>query len=131
MCLLLWHPVFLHFASVGDNVKCIVVTRVCVCLSVCLSVRGCMPTLLYVIWGSGRGCPLVVHYWADLQSVHGLCCYGNARNAQQSPVVIHQARRTHCACTHAPVIKSMHLLHAQRYLQPTKPFHFVYTAGVL
>jgi len=23
------------------------------------------------------GCPLVVHYWADLQSVHGLCCYGN------------------------------------------------------
>jgi len=23
-------------------------------------------------WGSGRGCPLVVHYWADLQSVHVL-----------------------------------------------------------
>ena len=23
------------------------------------------------------GCPLVVHYWADLQSVHGLRCYGN------------------------------------------------------
>jgi len=21
--------------------------------------------------------PLVVHYWADLQSVHGLHCYGN------------------------------------------------------
>jgi len=21
--------------------------------------------------------PLVVHYWADLQSVHGLRCYGN------------------------------------------------------
>jgi len=51
---------------------------VCVCLSVC----GCMPTLLHgprctVTWGSGRGCPLVVHYWADLQSVHGLRCYGN------------------------------------------------------
>ena len=30
-----------------------------------------------VTWGSGRGCPLVVHYWADLQSVHGLRCYGN------------------------------------------------------
>ena len=30
-----------------------------------------------VIWGIGRGCPLVVHYWADLQSVHGLRCYGN------------------------------------------------------
>jgi len=25
----------------------------------------------------GRGCPLVVHCWADLQSVHGLRCYGN------------------------------------------------------
>jgi len=31
-----------------------------------------------VTWGSGRGCPLVVHYWVDLQSVHGLRCYGNA-----------------------------------------------------
>jgi len=27
--------------------------------------------------GRGRGCPLVVHYWADLQSVHRLRCYGN------------------------------------------------------
>jgi len=46
--------------------------------SVC--VRGRMPTLCTdpdVAWGSGRGCPLVVHYWADLQLVHGLCCYGN------------------------------------------------------
>ena len=25
--------------------------------------------------GHGRGCPLVVLYWADLQSVHGLRCY--------------------------------------------------------
>jgi len=24
-----------------------------------------------------RGCPLVVYYWTDLQSVHGLSCYGN------------------------------------------------------
>jgi len=30
-----------------------------------------------VTWGTGRGCPLVVHYWADLQSVHGLRCCGN------------------------------------------------------
>ena len=49
------------------------VTRICV--SVCVSVRGCMDP--GVTWGNGRGCPLVVHYWADLQSVHGLCCYGN------------------------------------------------------
>jgi len=38
-------------------------------LCVCLSVRGRMPTLLHVPGcnlGSGRGCPLVVHYGADL-----------------------------------------------------------------
>jgi len=27
--------------------------------------------------GNGRGCPLVVHCWADLQSVHGFRCYDN------------------------------------------------------
>ena len=43
----------LHFACVVDDVKCIVVTRVCVC--VCLSVRGCTPTLLH-----GPGCNLGV-----------------------------------------------------------------------
>jgi len=65
-----------------DDAKCIVVTRVCLCVCafVCLSLRGRMPTLLHgsgCNLGSGRGCPLVVHYWADLQSVHGLRCYGN------------------------------------------------------
>jgi len=30
-----------------------------------------------VTWGNGSGCPLVVHYWADLQSVHGFRCYDN------------------------------------------------------
>jgi len=66
----------LHFAWVVDDAKCIVVTRVCVCLSV----HGRTPTILH-----GPGCnlgawqrlPLVVHYWADLQSGHGLRCYGN------------------------------------------------------
>jgi len=45
-----------------------------------VSVHGRMPTLLHgpvCKLGSGRGCPLVVHYWADLQSVHGLRGYGN------------------------------------------------------
>jgi len=68
----------LHFAWVVDDAKCIVVT--CVCVSVCMSVRGRMPTLLHgpgCNLRSGRGCPLVVHCWADLQSVHGLRCYGN------------------------------------------------------
>jgi len=30
-----------------------------------------------VTWGNGRGCPLVVHYWADSQSVHGFRYYDN------------------------------------------------------
>ena len=93
--------------------------RLCVCLCVCLSVR--MPTLLQgpgCNLGSGRGCPLVVHYWADLQSMHGFRCYGNnTRNAWQSPVVIRQAHRTHYACTHAPAIESTRLLRARCYLQ--------------
>jgi len=50
-------------------------------LCVCVSVRGRTPTLLHgdadVTWGRGRSCPLVVHYWADLQSALGLRCYGN------------------------------------------------------
>jgi len=47
--------------------------------SVCLTVSGRTPTLLHdsdVTWGRGGGCPLVVHYWADLQSGHVLRCYG-------------------------------------------------------
>jgi len=70
-----------------------VVKRVCVsvCLSVCLSAAACPHEVMMVsvevrvelctdpdvTWGSGRGCLLVVYYWADLQSVHGMCCYGN------------------------------------------------------
>jgi len=45
-----------------------------VCLCVCLSVRGRTSTLCTdpdVTWVSGRDCPLVVHYWTNLQSVHG------------------------------------------------------------
>ena len=48
---------------------------VCVCLSVAVRPHYC--TDPDVTWRHGSGCPLVVHYWADLQSVHGLRCYGN------------------------------------------------------
>jgi len=53
--------------------------RLCVCLCVCVSAAVCPHYCIDpdVTWGRGRGCPLVVHYWADLQSVHGLRCYGN------------------------------------------------------
>ena len=79
------HELLLHFAWVVDDAKCIVVTRVClslcvcVCLCVCLSaaVRPHYCTDPDVNWRRGRGCPLVVHYWTDLQSVHRLRCYGN------------------------------------------------------
>jgi len=49
-------------------------------LCVCLSVRRRIPTLLHgprCKWGNGRGCPLVVQCWVDLQSVHGFRCYDN------------------------------------------------------
>jgi len=48
------------------------------CVSMCLSVRGRMPTLLHRPGCNLRkwyGVPLVMHYWAVLQSVHGLRCY--------------------------------------------------------
>jgi len=51
-----------------------------ICMFVCLSVPHPISTLLHrpdVTWENGTGCPLVVHYWADLQSVHGFCCYDN------------------------------------------------------
>jgi len=85
LSVLWWHLVntvtSLHFAWVVDYEKCVVATCicVCVCLSVCLSSAACPHycTDRDVTWGSGRGCPLAVHYWADLQSVQGLHCYGN------------------------------------------------------
>jgi len=54
-------------------------------LCVCVSVPGRMPTLLHGpgcnLWAA-RGCPLVMHYWADLQSVHELRCYSNITRTQ-------------------------------------------------
>jgi len=54
--------------------------RLRVCLSDCLSVPRRILILLHgpgCNLGDDRGCPLVVHYWADLQSVHGFRCYDN------------------------------------------------------
>jgi len=55
--------------------------RLWVCVSVCLSVCPSLAAFPHyctdpdVTWGNGRGCPLVVHYWADLQSVHAFRYY--------------------------------------------------------
>ena len=68
--------------------------RLCVCLCVCVlsaAVRPHYCTDPDVTWGSGRRCPLVVHYWADFQSVHGLRCYGNitrTRNVSEYVLVL-------------------------------------------
>jgi len=63
--------------------------RRCVCLSAAVRPHNC--TDPDVAWGSGRRCPLVVHYWADLQSGHGLHCYGNitrTRNVSKYMLVL-------------------------------------------
>ena len=63
---------------------------VCVCLCVCLSLAACPHycTDPDVTWGMA-GCPLVVHYWADLQSVHAFRCYDNiAPNAKCRRVLV-------------------------------------------
>ena len=57
--------------------KCILITATCVsgCLSLATFPHYC--TDPDVTWGNGRGCPLVVHYWADMQLVHEFHCYDN------------------------------------------------------
>ena len=65
------------------------VTRVCVCLSLAACPHYC--TDLDVTWGNGRECPLLVHYWVDLQSVRGFRCSGNSAEREMSA----------SACTHS------------------------------
>ena len=61
--------------------KCILATAVCVsfCVSVCLSIaafpNNC--TDPDISSGNGTGVPSVVHYWADLKSMHGFRCCDN------------------------------------------------------
>ena len=75
--------------------------RLCVSLSVCLSAAACLhycmdPDVTWEWYG-------IVHYWADLQSVHGLRCYGNTMEIRGSAHSgnpsgpPHAARTTH-AC---------------------------------
>ena len=99
--------------------------RLCasVCMSACLSAAACLHYCMdpdVTCW-SGRGWPLVVHCWADLQSVYGLCCYGNTRNAWQSPVVICQAHRTHYACPERLCVVKWVLIHSAENRQSPKP----------
>ena len=62
--------------------------RLCVCLSLAAFTHYC--TDPDVSWRNGRGFRLVVHYWADLQSVHEFCCHDNiAPNAKCRPVLVY------------------------------------------
>jgi len=62
------------------------------CMSVCLLSLTAFPhycTDPYVTWSNGRGCPLVAHCCADLQSVHGFRCYDNiAPNVKCQQVLV-------------------------------------------
>jgi len=64
--------------------------RLCVCLSAAACPHYC--TDPDVTWGSGiEDASLVVHCWVDLQSVHGLRCYGNitrTRNVSEYMLVL-------------------------------------------
>jgi len=66
-------------------------SQVCLCVPVCLSLAT-FPQYCRdpgVRWGNGSGCPLVVHYWPNLQSVHGFHCYDNiAPNAKYQRVLV-------------------------------------------
>jgi len=55
----------------------LVVTAVCVCVCLSLTSFPHYCTDPDVSWGNGMGCPVVVHYWADLQLVHRFRCYDN------------------------------------------------------
>jgi len=50
------------------------------CRCVCLSIPRRIPTLLHgpgCNLGNGMWCPVVVHCWVDLQSVHEFRCFDN------------------------------------------------------
>jgi len=61
--------------------------HLCVCLFLAAFPHYC--TKQDVTLGNDRGCPLVVHYWADLQLVHGFRGYDNiVPNAKCQQVLV-------------------------------------------
>jgi len=61
--------------------------RMCVCLSVDAFPYYC--TDPDVTWGNCKGRPLVVHYYAELQWLHGFRCYDNiSPNAKCQRVLV-------------------------------------------
>ena len=63
--------------------------RVCVSVYLSLAAFPHYCTDQDVSWGNGSGCPLIVRYLADLQSLQGFRCYDNiAPNAKCQRVLI-------------------------------------------
>ena len=60
-----------------------------------------------VTWGNGRGCPLVVHYSADLQSVHGVCCYDNTHLCKLIALYTANAYSAECEMSASACTRSM------------------------
>jgi len=62
--------------------------RLCVCVSVSLTLAAfphyCMDP--YVTWRNCRGCTLVVHCWAVVQSVHGFRSYDNITHSVEREI---------------------------------------------
>jgi len=56
----------------------------CVCLSLAAFSHYCTDPDSGCNLGNGSGCPVVVHYWAELESVHGFRCYDNSTEREMS-----------------------------------------------
>jgi len=71
-----------------------------------------------------------VHYWADLQLVHGLRCYGNIMEMRSSnpPRPLHALRMLAKTPLASDKIDTPA---ASVTLSATRPLHFVHIAGVL
>jgi len=80
--------ILLHFTWGVAEAKCILVTAVCV--SVCPVPHSHTTVRTGRKLGERQGCPLVVHYWADLQLVHGFCCseWNTVQNATCQGVLV-------------------------------------------
>jgi len=62
--------------------------RLCLCVSLAVFPHYRMDP--HVTWENGKRCPLFMHYWADLQLVHGFHCYDNIMpNAKCQRLLVH------------------------------------------
>jgi len=100
-----------HLAWGIAEVKCIVVMAVCVSVYLSLEtlLHHCMDTA--VTWANGRRCPLVVHYWADLQSLHGFRCFDNIHVCKLIALYTTNAYSANCVISASACTCSMYGYH--------------------